>query len=442
MYRDRIVQLPSTDRQSIVLPIRYLEEISTLPHDIASNSRATSDFFVGSWTTLDYEIFAHANLEAIRTQYIAKLSQQVAPAADEAAYAFNKHLTAYKEWTPIVIQPKIQSIVAQIVARTVAGPEVCRNPVWTDSVIGYAQNVFISATNLKIVPRIFRPLVAAFTPNLYNIYLCRRRILNIMRPIINQRLEWRRNQPEFWAARVKSNDMCTVDWLVETSPPDQATPEMIAHRLTGVSFGASHTTSNHITNSLLDLAANFERWAPPLREEIESVLGKKSTEITNADLSKMWKLDSFMKEAQRFHPPSKLSVNRTILKSFHLSTGEFIPKGTHICFAGVPISMDDQFFSNAKDFDGFRFERLRKDTDTRHSGLQFTSSFAGSLHFGHGRHICPGRFMGSLISKLLIIEVLLRYDLKLKEEARPGNLMFMDMDMPNPASQIMFRDRQ
>lgn len=106
-------------------------------------------------------------------------------------------------------------------------------------------------------------------------------------------------------AHIRDDDVTTLEWLIETSKPEEATLSMLAHRLTGVSFGAGHTTSNTITNALLDLANDFERWAPPLREEIESILGKNPTTITNSDLSKMWKLDSFLKESQRFHPPSK-----------------------------------------------------------------------------------------------------------------------------------------
>ncbi|KAL7625747.1 hypothetical protein AAE478_004970 [Parahypoxylon ruwenzoriense] len=441
-YPNTIYEIPSLDRTSIVLPARFLSEIRELPTSIASNSRATSDFFVGKWTTLDYDIFGHANIEAIKTQYIARIGQQIGPASHEAAHAFNKHFTRYKDWTPIAAQPKVLQIVAQMVARTIVGPEVCRNPQWVESVIGYARNVFMGAVYLKVVPSVMRPLVAGFTPYIYRIHRCRSKIRDIIFPVIQQRLDWRQNEPEYWEAKVKSKEMNTVDWLVETSPPEEASPEMIAHRLTGVSFGAAHTTSNHVTNCILDLAADFDRWAPPLREEIKSVLGSKPTDITNADLSKMWKLDSFMKEVQRFHPPSKLSVNRKILQPLSLSSGDTIPKDAHISFAGVPMSMSEEFITDAKTFDGFRFERLRRDPQKAHSGLQFTSSYAGSLHFGHGRHMCPGRFMGSLISKLLIIELLQRYDLKLREgETRPQNLMFMDMDMPDPTYEVLFRDR-
>jgi cytochrome P450 len=196
--------------------------------------------------------------------------------------------------------------VSQIVARTIVGPDICRDPEWVPAVIGYAQNVFMGAVTFKIVPDFARPLAALFTPYLYRIHRCRRTIRRLVRPVIDQKMAWRRDQPESWAAHVKNNEVTTLEWLIETSKPEEATVPMMAHRLTGVSFGAAHTTSNTITNALLDLANDFERWAPPLREEIESILGDNpTTNITNSDLSKMWKLDSFLKESQRFHPPSK-----------------------------------------------------------------------------------------------------------------------------------------
>lgn len=199
---------------------------------------------------------------------------------------------------------KILRVVGQMLARTVVGPELCRHPDWVESVIGYSQNVFMAAVYMKLVPKFMIPMVAYLTPYRYRIYSNIRKIRKILYPTLKQRLEMARDHPENWAVKVKTEQMYTLDWLVQTSPPAEATLEMISHRITGVSFGGSHTTSNHVFNSVLEMAADFDRWAIPLREEIDEVLGDKK-EITNADLSKMWKLDSFMKEAQRFHPPSK-----------------------------------------------------------------------------------------------------------------------------------------
>ncbi|KAI0508447.1 putative cytochrome P450 [Xylaria bambusicola] len=443
-FPNTIFTLPSLDRTSIVLPPRFLPEIKELPGTVGSNSHATSDFFIGNWTTLDYDIFAHATIDAIKAQYIARIGQQIGPASNEASYAFIKHFGRYQGKSFCIVEnemPKILELVTQMVARTIVGPDICRDPEWVPAVIGYAQNVFMGAVTLKLVPKIAWPLVSLFTPHTYRIHRCRRTIRRLVRPVIEQTLAWRHEHPQLWAAKVKNEEMTTLEWLIETSKPGETNVPQMAHRLTGVSFGAAHTTSNTITNALMDLANDFERWAPPLREEIESIVGRDSSRLTNADLSKMWKLDSFLKESQRFHPPSKLSVNRKMMKDHTLSSGEVLPKDAHISFAGVPMSLSEPTFENPEAFDGFRFERLRRNKETDHNGLQFTSSYSGSLHFGHGRYMCPGRFMGSLISKLLIIEFLQRYDLKLSGQRRPENIMFFDMDIPDPKYEIMFRDR-
>lgn len=440
-FPDTIFTLPSLDRTSIVLPPRYLQEIRDLTSKVASNSHATADFFVGTWTSLDYDIFGHATIDAIKTQYITKIGQQIEPAASEAAYAFHTHFGSYPEWTPVMAQPKILQLVSQMVARTIVGPDICRDPEWVPAVIGYAQNIFQCAVYLKLVPDFARPFVILFTPYRWRIERFRRTIRRLTRPVLLQKMAWRRDRPDSWKNHVKNEEMTTLEWLIETSKPEESTIYMLAHRLTGVSFGAAHTTSNTITNALMDLANDFDRWAPPLRKEIEDVLGGDTKNITNADLSKMWLLDSFLKESQRFHPPSKLSVNRKMMKDHTLSSGEVLPKDAHISFAGVPMSMSEEYFENAEQFDGFRFERLRRESEKEQSGLQFTSSYGGSLHFGHGRYMCPGRFMGSLISKLLMIEILLRYDLKLGPGGRPENIMFFDMDIPNPKYEIYFKDR-
>ncbi|KAI0394648.1 putative cytochrome P450 [Xylariaceae sp. FL0594] len=445
-YPDKLFRLPSTDRRSVVLPLRYLNEISALPHSVASASHASSDlssvmaiyFFMGRWTTLD----------AIRTQYITRLPQQIEAVADELSYALGKSFSNYPDWTAVAIQPKILSII-------------CRQLDWVANNIGYAENVFAAAFILKFIPSALRPVFLLCTPYFYRIHRCRRSIAKTILPHIRQRLEWRDGDPEYWSARVTDgsnsdtkNPVCLVDWLVKCSQPHESAPALIARRLTGASLGATHTTTNHITNCILDLAAHFENIAPILRDEIEQVLGPKAEELTLANLDRMWKLDSFMKEVQRFHPASQLSVNRKLMKPFTLSTGETLPEGTHISFPGVPISMNERHFEDATTFDPFRFERLRRSrsksgsfsgTDHDQGGFEytFTTTYPGTLHFGHGGQTCPGRFMGSMLSKLLLVKILLAYDLKLKdgETARPQNIMVGDMDLPNPKSEIVFRNR-
>ncbi|KAF2452117.1 putative cytochrome P450 [Karstenula rhodostoma CBS 690.94] len=433
---NEILRLPSRDRTQIVLPPRFLDEIKDLPRSVMDVGKATSDFFVGNWTTMDVDIFGHATVDAVSAQYISRMNHQVAPSLNEASFAFSQAFSECKDWTTVTLPSTILPLVAQTVARTVVGPELCRERDWIYSVIEYSQNVFMSAVYLKLGPQILRPLISMLMPQTYRIRQHRRRIHQLASPLVKQALQTKGAEGVYHKLKT------SVDWLVEVSPEGEATPEMIIHRLTGISFGATHTTSAHIMNCILDLANDFDTYAGPLREEIDTVLDADGTQITNAHLSKMWKLDSFMKESQRFHPISALSVNRTVVQPYRLSSGTVLPQGAHISFAGGPMSQSDEYFKNAKSFDGFRFERMRRNPSQDHHGLQFTSTYEGTLHFGHGRQTCPGRFLGSAISKIVLIKLLQRYDFRLAPgQSRPEDMTFMDMVVPHPECQVMFKDR-
>jgi cytochrome P450 len=77
-----------------------------------------------------------------------------------------------------------------------------------------------------------------------------------------------------------------------------------------VSFAAIHTSSMATTHAILDLVTRRE-YIEPLREEIEQVKAADGQDIDDDgfirlkkdSINKLRKLDSFMKESQRFSPP-------------------------------------------------------------------------------------------------------------------------------------------
>ncbi|KAI0386709.1 putative cytochrome P450 [Hypomontagnella monticulosa] len=444
-HGNTICQLPAPEasRGLIVLPARFLEEIKSLPVSVASNNQAHASVFAGTWTSFNAKILCPTTMKAIKAQYISKLGQQTGAISDETKYAVGERFSSYKDWTPIAAQPRLMEIITQVVSRTIAGPEICRQPIWIKSAIGYTEGVMKVAYYMRLVPRVMEPLIAIFTPYLYRVYWCRNNIRNIISPVIRDRLTYRDQQPDLWSARLKDGTADNVDWLIASSSPDEATPKLITHRLIVSIFGANHIVPSYIFNCLLELAADFDRWAPPLRDEIEGILGSNAGAITKAHLSQMWKLDSFIKEEQRFHHISQLSMYRVLCQPYKLSSGDILPKGAMITLASTPMSMSEEYYSDPNTFDGFRFERLRRDPHTAHGGLEFGSSFAGSLHFGYGMQACPGRMMASALCKLVLIEILLRYDMRLQRgEKRPENIMFFESDYPDPAYEILFRDRE
>ena len=146
-------------------------------------------------------------------------------------------------------------------------------------------------------------------------------------------------------------------------------------------------------------------------------------------LQAMKKLDSFLKESLRFHPPSASSFQRKVRKSFKLSTGETIPAGVVIEVATHAITRDPDAFDDAEKFRPLRFYEMRHrssgetETAPKH---QFVSVSAKSLSFGYGRHACPGRFFAANELKMILATLIARYDVRLAggETERYRNLDF------------------
>lgn len=94
-----------------------------------------------------------------------------------------------------------------------------------------------------------------------------------------------------------------LDWLIEASGP-KPNEQSIVNRQLGIGFAAVHTTTNHMTNVLYDLAAHWDEYAPALVAEYRQALSEDGGVLQKTTISKLSKLDSFMKESQRLNPPS------------------------------------------------------------------------------------------------------------------------------------------
>ena len=123
-----------------------------------------------------------------------------------------------------------------------------------------------------------------------------------------------------------------------------------------------------------------------------------------------------------------------MLKTFTLSNGQVIPAGTMIEVPAVAVNSDPQVFPSPLEFDPLRFYRLRQEAKARGSveGAalnQFVSVSQNSLTFGYGRHACPGRFFAANEIKMILANVLLRYDVKMPEGStgRYANVEFAHM---------------
>ena len=132
-----------------------------------------------------------------------------------------------------------------------------------------------------------RPVIKYFVPELAKIFEHFTLAKELIVPILDDRAK---NQHE-------SLDL--LQWLSENA--DSRSNETLSAITLHVAFAAIHTSAVAVTHILYDLCA-MPNYIQPLREEIESALLSEGGRPTKKALLKMSKLDSFMRESQRFNP--------------------------------------------------------------------------------------------------------------------------------------------
>lgn len=108
-----------------------------------------------------------------------------------------------------------------------------------------------------------------------------------------------------------------------------------------------------------------------------------------------------------------------------------------------PIVVDSEVTPDPFKFDGLRHYRNRGQPgeSTRH---QFATTSSTNLHFGHGKYSCPGRFLAGNSIKMIIMNIMLRYDFRFPPDStgRPPNLHLHEYVFPNPEARIELRPRK
>ena len=187
------------------------------------------------------------------------------------------------------------------------GLPLCRNQQWIDLSISYTENVFRIVVILRLFPRWLQPFIALFVPHIWIVRQNLRHAQNLVVPILNERENLKRANKTY----KKPNDL--LQWMVDAASEGEGEPHKLAHRQLLVTLAAIHTTTMAVTHALFDLCERPD-YIEQLHKEIVQVL-KEDRYWQKATPNKLQKLDSFMKESQRFSPPSL----RKIILSPHKS---------------------------------------------------------------------------------------------------------------------------
>lgn len=115
-----------------------------------------------------------------------------------------------------------------------------------------------------------------------------------------------------------------------------------------------------------------------------------------------------MRESRRLNLPTLLAYYRFVLDRYEFKSRVVLSKGSYVNLPVTATHNDPDTTSDSEMFDGFRYYGLRQPKG-RGQLHQFRTTQANILHFGHGKHACPGRFFASLGIKNILVKLIMDY---------------------------------
>ncbi|KAI9707108.1 MAG: hypothetical protein M1836_000068 [Candelina mexicana] len=403
---------------------------------------------------------AHDTHREVIVRYLNKKLASLIPAmSHELAACFEQYWGVdTQNWKDIVVFDDMMKVVARASNR-VFNKEVCRNETFFYHDVRVAQYIAINAFLIRAAPPLIRSAFARLLriPLKYHHYRCSQYLL----PIVKQRLAdiGRKRQDENFVYE-EPNEF--LSWIVSDAyarkDPLDLDPTMITYRMLVMNFAAIYPSSITITNVLLNLfsSAPDKGFVEGIREEATRILAEGNGMFTKAGLDKMVRTDSAIRESMRLSSLTSKALDRTIVakEGLTMEDGVFLPQGTKVGTALYSIHRDESFYTNANEYDAFRFSRpleeAKQDLSVieaapalgempQNAPLTLTSDIF--LEFGHGRHACPGRFFASVQLKLLIASLVLDYDVK-PLATRPENTWVADYGFPPHKATLQVRRRK
>ncbi|KAF9001314.1 cytochrome P450 [Cyathus striatus] len=448
-YPDAIFKVPTIQKWEVVVNgPQLIDDIRRAGDDELSFHHASSDLWLrrGKNTQLDYTTKSGLrenpyHLKIVQTTLTTHFGPYCAAIHDEIVASMNDLVpTKGTEWTSIPALTTMTDLIARTGNRIFVGLPFCRNQAYLKLAINFSRDLILSAVIINHTPKVLQPLMGRLVSPLK---YYQRNGMKHLGEILTHRVEMKKEYGKDWED--KPDDL--ISWLIDEAEGDMLEPENLVMRILFLNFAAIHTTSITLTNALFDLAT-YPQYIQELREEAKEAIGNEGW--SKAGIAKLHKLDSFIRESMRVSGLAGISLMRKVIhpRGFKFSNGVTLPYGTYVSVAADALHHDENVYTNANTFEGFRFYDMCKSEEDRVKYL-FTSPSTEYLPFGMGRHACPGRyetyesrFFAVHEIKSTLAYILLNYDIKLKDQLRPSSQWLAYAIVPDSKGQLMFRKRK
>ncbi|KIJ50556.1 hypothetical protein M422DRAFT_245171 [Sphaerobolus stellatus SS14] len=427
-YKPRPFRIPDFQGPHVALTGEdMIDELRKYPEELLSFRAASDDIIAGDYTISRTALRNPYHVPIIRNQLTSNLGNLFPVMRDEMLLAFEELIPLTEDWSSVKLYPAIRTMVCRMSNRLFLGVPYCRDPEFVKMNLEFVFNAVVAAQIMNFFPDFLKPLVVRLLTRVPA-------SMKIALKFIRQALEDRERRTEEYTIGQPNKPVDMLTWMLDDPNPEEKTPENLTHRMVILNFASIHGTAIIFTLALIDIATRPE-YIQPFREEIEVAI--KNHGWTKDAVDVMEKLDSFIKESQRFNSAGALSLFRKAMKDIRLSDGTFIPKGTTISAIMKARQCDEKLYPNATTFDGFRFSNMPSNEAKR----SMTAVSLDYLPFGHGRHACPGRFFAAVEMKLILAHILINYDIQVFDPTRPSAIWYGNSCLPNSDYELQFRKR-
>ncbi|KAF6809685.1 alpha-ketoglutarate dependent xanthine dioxygenase [Colletotrichum sojae] len=408
LYPEKAFALPSQP-PIVILPHRLINRLKSAPESQLSADKEVCRRGLGQYTDLGTPMPEMFN--AIKVDLTRHVRDLVPVLQEEVAYAFDKSLDCDdgEEWKEVTAFTFIKRIVTILNAVAFVGRDLARNEEWQDLAYNYSNDLRRAFDALNRWHPWLRPFVHPFIFRHVGFSDRRRRAADLLQPLLAQSEEDASQFPTLM-------DFIRKRLGVRHSQ-DRA---LFARMQLRAALASSDTVAQALTNAVFDIASMPEHIGP-LRKELHLVTSELPNGVWNISmLRSMSKMDSLLRESARVYAPFLVAMGRMTTSPLHLDDGTIVPKDTTVYFDMYHShkSPEVQHGTDTTKYDGFRFSELRDKEELPNKYLAATTG-PDNLPFGHGSHSCPGRFFAVSEMKVVLAHLLLNYDFKISQGARP-----------------------
>lgn len=388
----------------VVLPRNQVQWLIDQPDEVLSAHAASNDILNGKYLFVDpivlddpyHDIVIHKNLARNIAAILPEIGDQV---CSDAIGFFGTS----DEWHKVNLLEMFMQFVPRVTNRMLVSQPLCENKDFLHHMAAFVHNIIRGFIVFPLTPKALLPMIGRFLGLIskYHAWKVSKHSL----PVIEKRLAIITGGTDKGSIAGEGsipNDYIT--WHIKTAIAegriDELDPWRISLRLLPLDFAAIHTTAMTGHAALLDILSADPSVLEQLTEEAIRVYQEEGGQWTKKGLSRLYRMDSAIRESQRFSSFSFTFLHRKVLAKDGI-TG---PDGTHYAYGCVltsawwPVSNDDDLYPGANKYDAFRYSRDREAYEAKpaeerdnaealklkQSAIVTTSDI--HIPFGHGRH--------------------------------------------------------